>query len=187
MKRLALAFAILTVSSTLTLLASSSGKVAAVAALLSGTFEGSTPGNHLKTDVRPVTLDPGHSYDLFLTVSGQYQDDYVRLQGVIRLEQQGQGALLTYIPHFDPTVTSLSSDAGSFTERELSSACTMSLSPRGDGFFAETPGTTSCSFALRGAVGKWTLEIEPGGLRVRNVQSGETLRFREVGGSEAPR
>jgi hypothetical protein len=34
--------------------------------------------------------------------------------------------------------------------------------------------------ALRGAVGKWTVEIEPGSIRVREVKSGETLRFKRV-------
>jgi hypothetical protein len=34
---------------------------------------------------------------------------------------------------------------------------------------------------MRGAVGKWSLEVEPGNLRVRNVDSGETLRFQRVG------
>jgi len=35
--------------------------------------------------------------------------------------------------------------------------------------------------ALRGVVGKWTIEMEPGSLRLRDVKSGETLRFRRVG------
>ena len=56
----------------------------------------------------------------------------------------------------------------------------MSLMPRGDGFFGDTLGTTSCSQAMRGAVGKWTLEFEPGNLRLRNEKSGETLRFKQL-------
>jgi hypothetical protein len=173
--------------STAALTAAPADSVSAVAGLLSGSFEGSTPGNRLTADLRPVTLEPGQLHDLFLTVSGRYQGESVRLQGIIRLERQGQSALLTYIPHFDPTVTSLSADAGRFTERELSSACTLSLTPQGDGFVGETAGTTSCSFAIRGAAGKWTLEIEPGHMRIRNVASGETLRFQEREGSAASR
>jgi hypothetical protein len=187
MRHLVFAVCVMTVLPSAALDAASPDKAAAVAGLLSGSFEGSTPGNHLAADLRPVTLEPGHLYDLFLTVSGKYQDAPVRLQGVIRLEQQGQSALLTYIPHFDPATTSLSSDAGRFTERELSSACTLSLAPHGDGFAGETAGTTSCSFAIRGAVGKWTLEIEPGNMRIRNAESGETLRFRGRAGSAASR
>jgi hypothetical protein len=30
---------------------------------------------------------------------------------------------------------------------------------------------------LPGAVGKWTVEVDPAGIRVRNRRFGETLRF----------
>jgi hypothetical protein len=43
----------------------------------------------------------------------------------------------------------------------------------------ETPGST-CALAMRGAIGKWTIEIEPGSIRIREVKSGETLRFTRV-------
>jgi hypothetical protein len=33
---------------------------------------------------------------------------------------------------------------------------------------------------MRGALKKWTVEIEPGSMRIRNVESGETLRFKRV-------
>jgi hypothetical protein len=179
--------AIAALVSTAALRAAPPDTVSVVAGLLAGSFAGSTPGNRLNADLRPVTLEPGQLYDLFLTVSGRYQGQSVRLQGVIRLERQGQSALLTYIPHFDPAISSLSADAGRFTERELSSACALNLAPQGDGFVGETAGTTACSFAIRGATGKWTLEIEPGHLRIRNAASGETLRFQEREGSAASR
>ena len=99
---------------------------------------------------------------------------------MIRLEQQGQDVYFTYIPHFNPAVSALSNDAGRFSERELNSACSFVVKPRGDGFFGDTLGSTTCAMALRGAVGKWTVEIEPGNLRLRNSESGETLRFRQV-------
>ena len=50
----------------------------------------------------------GHPFDLFLQVSGQFEKDNVRQQGVIRLEAQGQDIYFTYIPHFNPAVTALS-------------------------------------------------------------------------------
>lgn len=164
--------------------AASADKVYDIAALMSGTFEGSTPGNHLRLDLRPVTLDPAHPHDLFLSVTGTFEKDNVRQQGVMRFEQQGNDIFFTYIPHFDAQVTSLSADAGRFTERELTSACTFLVKPRGDGFFGDTLGSTSCALAMRGAIGKWTVELEPGNLRVRNAKSGETLRFRQVGKAE---
>jgi len=161
--------------------AASADRVYDIAAILSNTFEGSTPGNHLTLDLRPVVMDPNHPHDLFLTVTGQFQNDNIKQQGVIRLEQQGNDVYFTYIPHFDATVTSLSPDAGRFSEREVSAACSFTLAPRGDGFVGNTLGAATCALAIRGAVGKWSLELEPGNLRIRNVDSGETLRFQRVG------
>jgi hypothetical protein len=155
-----------------------------IASILSGTFEGSTPGNHLRLNTNPVNLDPAHPYDLFLQVSGQFEKTSVAQQGVIRLETQGRDIYFTYIPHFNPAVTSLSLDAGRFTERELTSACSFVLNPKGDGFVGDTLGTTSCALAMQGAVGKWSIELEPGNFRLRNTVSGQTLRFRQVGKKE---
>ena len=155
-----------------------------ITSLLSGTFEGSTPGNHLRLDLRNLAIDPEHPYDLFLLVSGQFEKDNVRQQGVIRLERQGADIYFTYIPHFDPATTSLSANAGRFSERELTSACSFVLKSEGDGFVGDTLGSTTCALAIRGANGKWSVELEPGNIRLRNAGSGETLRFRQVGKAE---
>jgi len=150
-----------------------------VASILSGTFKGSTPGNDLRLDLRSVTTDPQHLHDLFFECTGKYQGENVRRQGLLRLESQGANVYLGYTPHFDATISSLSPEATHFTESEANAACSLVLRPRGDGFAGETPGA-SCAMALRGAVGKWTVEIEPGSIRVREVKSGETLRFKRV-------
>ena len=150
-----------------------------VASILSGTFKGSTPGNDLRLDLRSITTDPQHLYDLFFECTGKYQGENVRRQGLLRLESQGANVYLGYTPHFDATISSLSPETTRFTESEANAACGLVLSARGDGFVGETPGT-SCAMALRGALGKWTVEIEPGSIRVREVKSGETLRFKRV-------
>lgn len=157
-----------------------------IASLLSGTFEGATPGNHLRLDLRTLSIDPQHPFDLFLTVTGQFEKDNIHQQGVIRLERQGADIYFTYIPHFDPATTSLSSSAGRFTERELTSACSFVLKPQGDGFAGETLGSTTCALAMRGANGKWSVELEPGSVRLRNTSSGETLRFKQTGKAQKP-
>jgi hypothetical protein len=153
----------------------------AVSSMLSGTYEGITPGNHLTLNLSPVTLEPARPYDLFLSVTGRFENDNVVQQGVIRLETQGRDVYWTYIPHFNPAVTALSADAGRFTERELSSACSFVVNPKGDGFAGDTLGSATCAMAMRGAIGKWSVELEPGSIRVRNTDSGETLRFRKTG------
>jgi hypothetical protein len=168
-----------------TLLAASSTVSAAdpayqIANLLSGTFKGTTPGNELRLDFRPVPTDPQHPFDLFLEVSGKYLGTPVKRQGLLRIEIQGRGVYIGYVPHFDPTVTALSPDAARFSENEASAACGLSLAAAGDGFAGETTGST-CAFALRGATGKWSVELEPGTIRLRNVATGETLRLRREG------
>jgi hypothetical protein len=171
------AFAILFVSA---LSANGAGNaVFEVASILSGTFKGSTPGNDLRLNLRPVTTDSEHLYDMFFECTGKYQGENVRRQGLLRLEAQGPNVYLGYIPHFDATVSSLSPEATRFTENEANAACGFVLNPHGDGFAGETPGA-SCAMALRGALGKWTIEIEPGSIRVREAKSGETLRFKRI-------
>lgn len=151
-----------------------------VTGMLSGTWEGSTPGNGLHLVITgtgsPTTGDVSN---LSALVSGKYQDRNVREQGVIRLENQGRQVWLAYIPHFDPTAIGLTG-ALRFSREELESACSFYVAPRGDGYAGETRGTAWCARAIRGAVGKWTFEIEPGSIRIRSVETGETLRFRRT-------
>ncbi|MGE5277337.1 MAG: hypothetical protein ACM3SU_10115 [Acidobacteriota bacterium] len=152
-----------------------------LASMLTGTFEGSTPGNELAVIVTG-TVSPASAtvYNLPVRVTGKYQDAGAREQGVIRLENQGRSVSLTYIPHFDPTAGLISSEALAFTPQELEAACNFDVVPRGDGFYGLTLGQTTCARAIRGAVGKWSFEVEPGSIRVRNAGTGETLRFRRT-------
>jgi hypothetical protein len=146
---------------------------------LSGIFRGSTPGNDLSLTIRSVTTDPSHLYDLYVQASGKYQGTNIRQQGLIRLEPQGKSVYFGYIPHFDPTVSSMSANAARFSDEEANAACGLVMEPKGDGFYGETVGST-CARAIRGALGKWSFEVELGSIRIRNVASGETLRFKRV-------
>jgi hypothetical protein len=148
-----------------------------LASMLSGRFRGTTPGNELRLDLSTVGASAGTRFDLFLTSSGRYRDTNVRRAGILRLETQGRDVHAVYVPHFDSTVTPLSRAATRFTQEELEAACNLYFHPSGDGYVGELAGTTTCARALPGAVGKWTVQVEPGGVRVRNVDSGETLRF----------
>ena len=179
-RALCIAAVVLAATST-TLSAATADKLYEITNILQGRFEGSTPGNQLQLDLSTITLDPQHPWDIFVQVSGKFENDIVRQQGVIRLEAQGTDVYFTYIPHFDPAVTVLSNDVGRFTERELTSACSFVMKPAGDGFEGETLGITACALAMRGAVGRWSVELEPGSIRVRSVRTGETLRFTQTG------
>jgi len=150
-----------------------------LANMLTGKFVGSTPNNHLKLDVQTITSDPSNEFDLFLSVSGEFETATVRQQGVIHLQPQGRGVYFGYVPHFDATVTAISPAADRFTNQEASAACGFMLNEKGDGFSGETLGS-SCALAMRGAVQKWTIEIEPGTIRLQDPKTGETLRFTKL-------
>ena len=145
--------------------------------MLSGHYRGTTPGNDLRLDFSTLGGRGGTRFDVFVTAAGRYRDTNVRRAGLLRLETQGQTVHASYLPHFDATVTALSREATRFAEEELRSACDLFFLPGGDGFVGETRGSTSCAQAIPGAVGKWTVEVDPAGIRLRNADTGETLRF----------
>jgi len=148
-----------------------------LASMLSGRFPGTTPGNELRLDLSTLGARAGTRFDVFVTASGRYRDTNVRRAGLLRLETQGRDVHAVYVPHFDATVTSLSREATRFTDEELRAACNLYFHPSGDGYVGETQGTMTCAQAFPGMVGKWTVEVDPTGIRLRNVASGETLRF----------
>jgi hypothetical protein len=150
-----------------------------LANMLTGVFVGSTPNNHLKLDVQTINSDPGNEFDLFLSVSGEFETTTVHQQGVIKLQPQGRGVYFGYVPHFDPTVTAISPAADRFSQREADAACGFMLNEKGDGFSGETLGS-ACAVAMRGAVQKWTIEVEPGTIRLQDPKTGETLRFTKL-------
>lgn len=172
-------FAVALLALTVAAPAATQNRAFDLATILSGTWEGVTPGNKLRVNVRSVTTDPSHPYDMFLTLSGSHEGTNVRQQGLIRLESQGRSVYFGYIPHFDPSITALSGNAARFTDSEASAACGFHMKPEGDGFVGETTGS-SCARAIRGAVSKWQIQVEPGSLRVQDTKSGETLRFKRV-------
>jgi len=151
-----------------------------LANIMTGTFVSATPNSSLVLDILSITTDPLHSYDLFLSVSGKFEDTSVRQQGLIRIESQGRDIYFGYVPHFDPTITALSPRAGQFTEREASAACGFTMKAKGDGFAGDTLGS-QCALAMRGATRKWTIEVEPGTITLRDPKTGETLRFTKQG------
>jgi hypothetical protein len=156
---------------------SSRSSLSNISSMLSGNYQGTTPGNGLRLDFSTLGGRGGTRFDVFVTAVGRYRDRNIRRVGLLRLETQGRTVHAVYVPHFDSTVTPLSREAMRFSEDELRSACDLYFAPSGDGYAGETRGASTCAQAIPGAVGKWTVEVDPGGIRIRNVGSGETLRF----------
>lgn len=153
-----------------------------LSSMMSGTWQGVTPGNDLSVSIEPVVIrNLNHPYDLFLQIRGRFENDNVAQQGYLHVYNQGSSVGLGYIPHFDPTVSGLSSRAARFSASEVNAACSLYVRPSGDGYAGDTRGGVTCAFAIRGAIGPWMLRVEPGTLAVQNERTGETLRFRKTG------
>ena len=155
-----------------------------LASTLSGTFEGASPGNEVRVTMTGAGVqNTALATNVAVTITGRYQGTGVpRQQGVLHIESRGDGAYIAYVPHFDPSVGTVGLGTLRFTQQELDAACAFTVRAQGDGYAGETVGTTTCARALHGAVGKWTVQIEPGSIRLQNAHSGETLRFRRTGG-----
>ena len=151
-----------------------------LAQMLSGNWKGVTPGNELTANLMGTGFTGStQDYNLSVTILGKYRDTNIWLQGVLHLSNQGRDLFVAYIPHFDPSRGGVGLQALRFTREELDAACSFYMGPEGDGYAGDTRGSTTCTRAIRGAIGKWTLKVEPGTIVLRSVQSGETLRFQK--------
>jgi hypothetical protein len=161
---------------------SSSNQVLDLASRLSGTFRGTSPGNDLRIDLRSTgDSTSGQAINLFATVSGQLQGQTVNEQLVVHLRNEGRDVLAALVPHFDPTVSSLSAESTTFTDAELRAACTFYLARRRGTYQGATPGSASCARAVRGAGGTWGVQVGDGTLLLQREGSGQALTFQRAG------
>ena len=127
---------------------------------LAGQYVGvAGPGNNLRIVVQPGR-PVSEEQRLSVTVQGKYNGSNVRFEGRLSLQPQGETVRLIWL-----------------TRR---SDCQVDIHPAGDGFEGVTlPGTCQTAFQYP-TPGKWEFQTEPGSFRIRNVETGETLRFRKV-------
>jgi hypothetical protein len=152
------AFAIVVLSATAALVADQ--PYLNLARQLVGQYVGvAGPGNNLR-----IVVQPGRPVQeeqrLTVTVQGKYNGDNVRFDGLLALQPQGQTVRLIWVGR--------------------RSDCQVDIHPAGDGFEGVTlPGTCQTAFQ-NPTPGKWQFQTEPGSFRIRNVETGETLRFRKT-------
>jgi hypothetical protein len=127
---------------------------------LAGQYVGvAGPGNNLRIVVQPGRPVP-EEQRLTVTVQGKYNGSNVRFEGRLSLQPQGETVRLIWM--------------------NRRSDCQVDIHPAGDGFEGVTlPGTCQTAFQ-NPTPGKWQFQIEPGSFRIRNVETGETLRFRKT-------
>ena len=128
---------------------------------LAGNYAGvAGPGNNLRIVVQPARPVPDEQR-FSVTVQGKYNGDNIRFEGFLSLQPQGDGVRLLW-------VTRRSAD------------CQADIHPAGDGFEGVT-AAGACQTAFQNPTpGKWEFQTEPGSFRLRNVETGETLRFRKT-------
>ncbi len=133
-----------------------------LAGQLQGWYEAvAGPGNHLKVLIQPAGAGVGYSYNFDVTIQGKYEKRNTNIQGTLHIEREGEGVR--------------------FRWESRKGGCDIPLRRAGDGFEGETLAG-ACLTAFQNPVpGKWKFEIEPGGMiRIRSVDTGETLRFRKT-------
>jgi hypothetical protein len=128
---------------------------------LIGFYDGvAGPANNLRVIIHPARPSV-EEQRLNVTVQGTYNGNNVRFDGFLRLEPQGDSARLIWL-------------------MRRGNDCQVDIHPEGDGFVGVSL-PAMCQTAFQNPTpGKWEFQIEPGSFRLRNVESGETLRFRKV-------
>ncbi|HEX9942661.1 MAG TPA: hypothetical protein VGG03_11625 [Thermoanaerobaculia bacterium] len=155
-----------------------SGPASDVAAMISGTYRLQDQGSDLRLTISG-TGGTGQRLDLFTSARGSYGGRNVTEQGVLHVASEGPDALVTYTPHFDPSVTVLSPNLNNFSQAEIQAACSLYLRPDESGWRGDTQEKGQCVRAIGGAVGRWTVEIRPGEIRFTNPGNQQTLVFRK--------
>ena len=139
-----------------------------IARQLTGYYEGVGPANHLKMTIqpgRPVVNVP-NTYQFDVAILGKYEKTNVSLRGNLAVQREADGVRIAW-------------------KRDDGQGCDTHLRPEGDGFEGRTL-EGACQSAFQNPVlGSWSFHTEPGSIVVREVRTGETLRFRRtVGGAK---
>ncbi len=136
-----------------------------IARQLNGFYEGAGPANHLKLTIQPARPLPNvpNAYQFDVTILGKYEQANVSLRGNLRVAREADGIRIAWTKEDGP-------------------GCDTHLVPEGDGFEGKTLAGM-CQSAFQNPVpGSWSFHIEPGAIVVRDVRTGETLRFRRTKG-----
>jgi hypothetical protein len=122
---------------------------------------------------------------LLATLSGRFQGTPLNHQGVLHVDNQGGQVLLTVTPQFPQGPESTAKSPHQLSATEIRAACSIYLSPAGEGWTGTTqdPGNCVKALALNRDVGQWQLRLLPGELRVVDATSKQTLVFQKVSDS----
>ncbi len=149
-------------------------RLVAALSLLSGRFEGTGAGNDLALELQRLRDPRLSSVTLLVTVSGAYKGVPFGRSDLLRVRSDGTSPEASYLPDVDPNAARLAKAGRRFGDRQ---ACSVPFKPKGRGFIAEAP----CGDLFPGGKGKWTMELQRGTIRLRSLESNETLEFVRTG------
>lgn len=141
--------------------------------LLSGRFEGIGAGNDLVLDLQRLRDPRMSSGTLLVTVSGAYKGVPFERSDLLRVRSHGSSPEASYHPDVDPKAARLAKAGKRLGNARHRQACSMLFKPKGEGFIAEAP----CGEFFPGGKDRWTMELQPGTIRLRSLASNEMLEF----------
>lgn len=161
------------------------GPVAALADVLSGTLQGSSPGNDLTIVSSHAATATPQLAKLDVRVTGTYQGDAVLLRGIWRISDQGGVVWLVFIPGVDSSEAARRFSDSTFSPTDLAAGCWAVLMPRGRAFEGAIRTFPNCRDAIQaGAVQSveknWSVRFGEDGVRFHDSETDETLSFARV-------
>lgn len=142
--------------------------------LLSGRFHGTSPENDLGLEFERVRDPRTASVSLRVMVSGLYRGQTVRRSDLLSLQSHATSPDAAYFLDFDPATASVAAVRSRTGGPRV--VCAAPLKPDGEGFRAEI----SCGKGFPAAAGRWAIEIQPGKVRLRSLESNESLEFSKL-------
>jgi hypothetical protein len=150
-----------------------------IGGMITGLFEGSTPGNGLTLEVQSAgSFETSMTSDFRVRSFGSFrgQGEPPR-QGILRLEDHGKEVILIYLPVTGDPRAGYLPGGKTMSEQDLSKTCRSELVSVGDGYSGEVKIGSGCQTALPDFKGKWTMELTADSIGFKDA-SGQLVGFK---------
>jgi hypothetical protein len=150
-----------------------------IGGMVTGHFEGSSPGNGLTLDVQSAgSFETSMTSDFRVKSFGSFrgQAEPPR-QGILRLEDHGKEVVVIYLPVSGDPRAGYLPGGKTMSEQDLSKTCHADLKSVGDGYSGEVKTGSGCQNALPDFKGTWTLDLTADSIGFKDA-SGQLVSFK---------